>query len=115
MTISTETARHPSGAAKMDLKFWWLVAAGAVSVIVSLLIGTTKYTNTTRPGHWTLSQVNGICSSSLGQFAQAMDARAGAKCASIATLEQWRGWLMAAGVAAIAAGIAWGVAANRSR
>jgi len=99
----------------MDLKFWWPVAAGAVSVIVSLLIGTTKYTNTTRPGHWTLSQVNGICSSAAGQFAQAVSAQAGAKCSSIASLEQWRGWLMVAGVVAIAAGIAWGIAANRSR
>jgi hypothetical protein len=114
MTTSTETARHPSGAAKIDLKFWWPLAAGIVSALVSLLIGTTKYTGDAS-GHWTLSRANGMCASSIGQLAQVMNAQAGAKCASIATLEQWRGWLMVAGVAAIAAGIAWGIAANRSR
>jgi len=115
MKTSTEIARHPSGAAKMDLKFWWAVAAGVISVLVSLLIGTTKYTNVSRPGHWTLSQVNGICSSAAGQFAQVMNSQAGARCSSVATLEQWRGWLMVAGVVAIAAGITWGIASNRGR
>jgi hypothetical protein len=83
-----------------------VIGAGLASVLVSLVIGTTKYAGDAS-GHWTLSRANGMCASAAGQFAQMMNARAGAKCSSIASLEQWRGWLMVAGILAIAAGIAW--------
>jgi hypothetical protein len=114
MIASTEAASPPEQAARKDQRYWWLLSAGALSVLVSLVIGTTKYSGSA-PGHWTLSHANGVCASPLGQFAQVLHPQLVARCASIASLEQWRGWLMVAGIAVIAAGTAWGLIANRSR
>jgi hypothetical protein len=84
----------------------WIILSilGAVAVIVSFIIGAQKYQGDAS-GHWTLSRANGMCQSSAGAFAQMMNSQAGAQCAKIASLEQWRGWLMIIGLLAIAAGI----------
>lgn len=88
--------------------WWWLLAgAGGLSVIASFIIGTNRYAGTGPADRWTLSRVNGLCSSAAGQWGQVMNSQFGARCSSIASLEQWRGWLMVAGIIAIAGGAAW--------
>lgn len=80
------------------------VAAGVALAAIGLIIGMQRYGPSAQ---YSLSEANALCSSAFGQVAQVTSVRAHSNCASVATAEQARGWLLIAGILAIAAGAAW--------
>jgi hypothetical protein len=100
MAIDTSAGRRPRSAVPAVL----LAVGGVVLIGVSLVIGSSRYGP---HGQLSLSQMNGLCASTFGQFAQAANSTASSNCSSVATTEQARGWLLVAGIITIVAGAAW--------
>ena len=86
----------------------WLIVLGVLSVAAGLLI---EYGWFNKP----VSQINGLCSSALGQLAQAGSGTAASNCSQAALLDHVLGWLIIAGVLAVIAGVAAGVSARHLR
>jgi hypothetical protein len=86
----------------------WLIVGGVLSVAAGLLIEYGWYN---KP----VSQINGLCSSALGQLAQAGSGTAASNCSTAALLDHVLGWLIIAGVLAIIAGVAAGLSARHLR
>ena len=89
-----------------------LLAAGIIAAGYGILLGAQRYGPR---GRYSLSQVNGLCSSPAGQLAQALNSRASVNCATVAGTEQWHGWLIITGVAAVLIAAGWAVYAFRAR
>jgi hypothetical protein len=90
-----------------------LVPVGFVATILGYMLGHTTILVGWKGGN--ASQLNGICTSSIGQFSQALDAHARSACAQVALYEQVSGWLIVAGVLAMAAGTVYEIMQRRSR
>lgn len=53
----------------------------------------------------TISQINGVCTSGIGQFAQSIDVSAHQHCGQASLADHAIGWLLGVGVAVSAAGV----------
>jgi hypothetical protein len=84
----------------------WVIVTGALAAVAGYVLGHTTLIVAYTDGR-TVSQVNGLCTSAIGQFAQASNSRLSGNCGQVAMYEQAHGWLIILGVVAIAAGIAW--------
>jgi hypothetical protein len=80
-----------------------LVSIGVGLVAVSVYLGMRTY----GPGV-SLSGENDGCSLLSGQVTGVVPGAFRAFCSSIMVREQWRGWLMVAGITALVAATAWG-------
>jgi len=83
----------------------WVIATGVLLAAAGYALGQTTLLVAYKGG--TVSQVNGICTSALGQFAQVLRPAAAGGCGQIAMYEQLHGWLIVAGVLTMAGGVAW--------
>lgn len=90
-----------------------MIVTGVIAVIAGYALGQTTILVAYTGGR-TVSQVNGICTSAIGQFGQAMNIRMSQRCGQVAMYEQAHGWLIIAGVLTVAAGIAWAVRQKRA-
>lgn len=89
---------------------WWNTPAALLGGLAGLLLGIAWLIGQQRygpGGQYSLSQANGFCSSAFGQLGQIANARASANCSSVATMEQWRGWLTVAGIVVLLGGAGW--------
>src|SRR5258708_20372580 len=94
-----------------DQRRWtpaWVIVTGVILAIAGYALGQTTLLVAYAGGR-TVSQVNGICASAIGQLGQAVSARAAGNCGQVAMYEQAHGWLIAAGIITAAAGIAWAI------
>jgi hypothetical protein len=89
----------------------WVIAAGALLAIAGYLLGHTTLLVGWKGGD--ASQLNGICTSAIGQLAQVFSAAGRTDCSKVALVEQASGWMIVAGLAAVAAGLAWSVSLAR--
>ena len=106
--ISTQDAGQPDGVTRPQHKWTpgWVIATGLILAAAGYALGQTTLLVAYTGGR-TVSQVNGICTSSLGQFAQVLRPSLSGRCGQVAMYEQFHGWLIVTGVAVVAAGIAW--------
>jgi hypothetical protein len=101
--------RKPDGSLERRRRRWtpaWVIVTGAIAAIAGFALGQTTFFVAYTGGR-TVSQVNGICTSALGQLGQAMSTRTAGNCGQVAMYEQAHGWLIIAGVLAVAGGIGW--------
>lgn len=87
----------------------WLIVCGAIAVIVAVVIEYGWYSA------GTVSHLNGLCSSGLGQLAQAGSSAAASGCSQAALLDQVVGWGIILGLVAVVAGVAATVSARHLR
>ena len=85
------------------------VVVGVMVIALALVIEYKWYSA------GSVSQLNGLCSSGLGQLAQAGSSSAAANCSQAALLDHLVGWGIIAGVVAAVAGAAAIVSARRLR
>lgn len=85
------------------------IAAGVMAVVAALLIDFKWYSA------GSVSHLNGLCSSGLGQLVQAASGRAASGCSTAALLDHLVGWGIIAGLLAIAAGVAARVSGRHLR
>jgi hypothetical protein len=102
--------RKPDGTTERQRRWTpaWVIVTGAMMALGGYALGQTTILVAYTGGR-TVSQVNGICTSALGQLGQALSIKASQNCGQVATYEQAHGWLIILGTIAIAAGIAWSV------
>lgn len=85
------------------------IAAGVMAVVAAVAIEYKWY------AAGTVSHLNGLCSSGLGQLAQAGSRAAASGCSTAALLDHLVGWGIIAGVLAVVAGVAARISAGHLR
>jgi len=83
-----------------------LITGGVVLMVISLAVRFTTSVHGSL-GTLSLSRANGLCSSSLGIFAQTSSATASHVCAQVQTYETVCGVLLIGGIVVALAGAAW--------
>jgi hypothetical protein len=85
----------------------WVIAAGVIITAAGWALGHTTLLVAWKGG--TASQVNGICTSGIGQLGQVVNAGLRGSCGQVALYEQASGWLIVLGVLVTAGGVAWAI------
>jgi hypothetical protein len=109
-TVPRWPQRHPDGTIRHQRRWTpaWVTVAGVITAIAGYALGQTTLLVAYTGGR-TVSQVNGLCTSAIGRLGQAMSSRTAGNCGQVAMYEQAHGWLIIAGVLAIAGGITWSI------
>jgi hypothetical protein len=107
--------RKPDGTIEHQRRWTpaWVIVTGAILACAGYALGQTTILVAYTGGR-TVSQVNGICASGIGQLGQAMSTTVSQRCGQVAMYEQIHGWLIIIGVVAVAAGIAWSTRRKKS-
>jgi hypothetical protein len=74
-----------------------LALVGGLLTVVGILLATVPF------DHGTIPQWNGLCSSGVGQLGQLLDPAAQQDCGAVSLADHLIGWLLGAGILALAA------------
>ena len=88
---------HPGRAAGES---WVLLGIGAALLLVAMVLHLLTFYN----GH-SLSELNGLCSTTFGQLAQASSSSVQSRCQMVSVGEQVQGWALILGIVACAGGL----------